>query len=86
MPTPTKGETRKKFVSRCIPILKKEDPEISNEHAAGKCYGIYDNWKKKANSEVPDHQRLQDFMDQWTELGDDATTESDNTKLKKLGE
>lgn len=84
MPTPAKGESRQKFVSRCIPIVKKENSDLTNEQAAGRCYGIYDNWKKKADSEVADHQRLQDFMDAWEELAKDGTTESDNIKLKEL--
>ncbi len=86
MPTPRKGESKQAFTSRCISVVKKEDPSISNEHAAGKCHGIYDSWKNKADSSVPDRQRIADFMDDWDCLKNDGVTESDNQKLKELGE
>lgn len=45
MPRPRKGESRQKFVSRAIPILKEEG--LDNKAAAGKAYGMYDHYKKK---------------------------------------
>lgn len=46
MPTPREGESRQDFVSRCIPIVLKEDDGLTQEQAAGKCYGIYDSHNK----------------------------------------
>ena len=51
MPTPTKEELNggeageKKFVSRCVAVVKREQPGISNKAAAGKCYGMFRNAK-----------------------------------------
>lgn len=47
MPTPNKGEKREDFVGRCISVLRHEGDKRDNRIVAGKCYGIYDNWKKK---------------------------------------
>lgn len=48
MPKPSKGETRSKFVSRCISHIRgKEGDKAPTSEVAGKCFGIYDHWKKK---------------------------------------
>lgn len=47
MPTPAKGESRSKFVSRCIAhIRRKEGSKAPTREVAGKCFGIYDHKKK----------------------------------------
>lgn len=40
MPKPIKGESRQKFVNRCIPAVIKEGKD--RDAAAGQCYGMYD--------------------------------------------
>ena len=45
MPKPSKGESKKDYVSRCIPIVIGEGKPP--KEAAGKCYGMYDYYKKK---------------------------------------
>ena len=75
-------------MSRCVPIVKKEDPNISNEHAAGKCGGIYDGSKKKkksSDSVMDDAEQLEKFHQEYRELSEDGVTESDTEKLEKLG-
>jgi hypothetical protein len=47
MPTPREGESKKKFVSRCIAYLFDNEGETDRAHAAAKCYGMYDQWRKK---------------------------------------
>jgi hypothetical protein len=47
MPTPKAGENRGKFVSRCIQYLRHEGDNRPTRQVAGKCFGIYDNSKKK---------------------------------------
>jgi len=42
MPKPKKNETRKDFMSRCIPIVMKEGSGTTKKQASGKCGGIYD--------------------------------------------
>ena len=45
MPTPRKGETKSSFIGRCIPIVKREGAK--QEHAVGKCHGIWRGRGKK---------------------------------------
>lgn len=40
MPKPAKGESRQKFVNRCIPQVIEEGK--TKEQAAGQCYGMWD--------------------------------------------
>jgi hypothetical protein len=47
LPKTKKGETRQKFVNRCIPAVIKEGGK-SQEQAAGQCYGMYDYAQEKA--------------------------------------
>ncbi|MFA5377534.1 MAG: hypothetical protein WC455_17415 [Dehalococcoidia bacterium] len=51
MPTPNKNESRQDFVSRCVSVLKHEDPERPTNECLGQCYGMYDSWKKKQKKE-----------------------------------
>ena len=45
MPKPKKGESKKKYVARCIPeVIGEGKPP---KEAAGKCYGMYDFYKRK---------------------------------------
>jgi len=46
MPKPSKGESKKDYVSRCIPMVIGEGKPP--KEAAGKCYGMYDFYKKKS--------------------------------------
>jgi hypothetical protein len=46
MPKPSKGESRQKFVNRCIPAVIKEGK--TKDQAAGQCYGMYDYAKELA--------------------------------------
>jgi len=41
MPTPSKGESQKDFVSRCIPIRQKEHPDEDPKQSAAVCNSMY---------------------------------------------
>jgi hypothetical protein len=45
MPKPKKGESKKSYISRCIPMVIGEGKPP--KEAAGKCYGMFDFYKKK---------------------------------------
>jgi len=46
MPSVKKGENSKSYMSRCIPVVKKEGK--SQEAAVGQCYGMYKSkWTAK---------------------------------------
>ena len=47
MPRPKKGESKREFMSRAIPIILKEDPRKTRSQAAGKAAGMYDSYKAK---------------------------------------
>lgn len=51
MPKPNKKEKKSDYISRCISEVMKEGGH-SQEQAAGKCYGMWDEYKKSANSSV----------------------------------
>jgi hypothetical protein len=48
MPNPAdyKGD-KDKFISDCMRTVSKEDPSKTQEQKAGKCYGMWKNYKKK---------------------------------------
>jgi hypothetical protein len=48
MPKPSKGETRQKFVNRCVREMIREEDTKSQKHALGKCYGMYDYAQERA--------------------------------------
>ena len=48
MPKPRRNESRKDFMTRCIPYVMKEGGHKDSKKAAGKCGGIYDSYKAKA--------------------------------------
>lgn len=47
MPAVQKGESRKKYVSRCIPAVLKEGTAKDNKQAAAICHSMYSRHKKK---------------------------------------
>jgi len=47
MPTPRKGESKSKFVSRCIGVVKGENSKLTDKQASGRCYGIWDEHQKR---------------------------------------
>jgi len=49
MPTPKPKETQQEFISRCISYVIKEEG-LDKDQAAGKCYGIWRQHKKKKKS------------------------------------
>ena len=52
MPKPKPGETEQEFISRCIPVVKKEG--VTQDQAVGKCFGIYKNKMYKLTKESID--------------------------------
>jgi hypothetical protein len=46
MPKRKKNEPLKKYVSRCVPVRRKEHPEESQKRSVAACYGM--GRKKKA--------------------------------------
>jgi len=49
MPDPGKYKNKQKFISDCIPMVLQEGGK-NQEQAAGKCYGMWKNRKKKKKS------------------------------------
>lgn len=47
MPTPHKGEKRKDFVSRCIPIVLQDKTAKNSDQAVAICNQVYLNKNKK---------------------------------------
>lgn len=47
-PKPKKGETQKKFISRCIPIVHKEHPSWSMDKVKRVCYEIWRDRNKES--------------------------------------
>lgn len=43
MPKVKKGESRNKYVSRAIPVIKQENPNLSQGQAVGKAEGMFTN-------------------------------------------
>lgn len=46
IPKPNKNETEQDFVSRCVPILKKNDPKKNQNQIVAICYTEYSKFKK----------------------------------------
>jgi len=46
MPAIGKGEGRKTYVSRCIPVRRREHPGESASKSAAACHGMYDRYLK----------------------------------------
>jgi hypothetical protein len=49
MPKPRKNETRKQFISRCIPYVHKERPSWENDHIIAYCFGVWKEHLKKGS-------------------------------------
>lgn len=47
MPTPNKGEARKDFVRRCIPVVIRDGTAKDGAQGAAVCQSIYTQSKKK---------------------------------------
>ncbi len=43
MPTAKKGESKKSYVKRAIPVAKSEHPEKTMNQILGQVYGMYKN-------------------------------------------
>ena len=46
MPTPNRGEKKKDFISRCIPIVLNESTTKDESQAAAICYSKWEDHKK----------------------------------------
>ena len=46
MPKPKEDEKFKEFISRCIPVRRKEHPKESKEQSIRVCYEIWRKQKK----------------------------------------
>ena len=46
MPRRKKGESLKNYVSRCVPVRRKEHPEESVKRSVAACYGMGRKKKK----------------------------------------
>jgi hypothetical protein len=51
MPKPKKGESKKDYVSRCIPTRQREGKDKDVKQSAAVCYSMYDNKNKKKTKE-----------------------------------
>jgi len=61
MPEHKKGESRKDWMNRCVPyVIKREG--LSPKNAAGKCGGMYDQWKKKQHKKQHSDLQEDDIM------------------------
>lgn len=51
MPERRKNEKLSSYVSRCMSVVKKENPSLTQDQALGKCYGMGKSfWKRKKNA------------------------------------
>jgi len=48
MPTPNKGETLKKFLKRCIPIVLKDGAAKSTDQAVAICASMFRSGKRRS--------------------------------------
>lgn len=48
MPNPKKGESKDKFISRCISYVMNNEGITDTDHAYAKCNGIWNQSKKKS--------------------------------------
>jgi len=47
MPTPSKGESQKSYIERCIPIVLKEGTAKNQKQASKICFSMWREHKKK---------------------------------------
>lgn len=52
MPTPRAGESKDKFVSRCISYMSNEKPNMSKDQRVAVCFSLWKQHKKKEDSEL----------------------------------
>jgi len=83
MPTPSKGESQKDFVSRCIPIVLGEKTAKDQKQASAICFSMFRESKKTKENSF--HRTLclkglkhKEGADDWTYTGLVATTHPDN--------
>lgn len=50
MPQVNQGESREDYLKRCIPYVKNEEPNLSDDAAVGKCEDLYNEAQKKGQS------------------------------------
>ena len=50
MPNPKPGESKDKFIGRCIPYVKKEHPDWKQDKCVAVCYSL---WRKKHPGSAP---------------------------------
>ncbi len=48
MPAVKKGESKKEYISRAVPIIMRENPGKTPSQAAGQAAGMYDQAKKRS--------------------------------------
>lgn len=83
---PYKGKKNGKnlYISKCISVVKKENPSISQEAAIGKCEGMWKNsWneKKKSHASLTEDEYWANF--DWETCG--SCLELEKSVNKKLG-
>lgn len=54
MPYPKKGESQKAYVARAIPMIKDEHPELSQDAAIGRAFGMFRAYR---GGRRPKHRR-----------------------------
>ena len=59
MPKPRKREKKSKYISRCISDVRAEG--TPQKAAVGKCYGMYDYYKKKESNNI---MNFEDFVNE----------------------
>lgn len=51
MPTPNENENQEDFIARCVPVVKEEDAEVSDEEANAVCQLIWDKESEDTDEE-----------------------------------
>jgi len=54
MPKPNAGESKSKFISRCISYVMENEGISDSKHAYAKCNGIWEQAKKEEGPPDPD--------------------------------
>jgi len=62
MPTPGKNETKKKFISRCVPIVIEDGAAKNNKQALAICNSLWKNRKDRemSNARLKRKQKTSD--------------------------
>lgn len=56
MPTPKKGESKSKYMSRCVPVVVGEGK--TQDQAVAQCSGMFDNRKKTFKAVICEDGRI----------------------------